>query len=315
MSRHWSALSERGSLMGMLSLLWIYRLLGRRVLWLFLAPVVFYFFTTSAERRRSSQQFLRRVSDYNHKQKAPSRWCSLKHYCVFADSAFDKIDAWLGRIRQSQICYQNKDDFDRLQRTGKGAVFIGSHLGNLEVCRALSQGKYATRINVLVFTANAVKFNQLLHKINPNVSMDMIQVSEASPALLMMLKERVEQGEFVVIVGDRTSISVAGRVCYADFMGQPAPFSQGPFILASLLECPVYLLFCLKQQQYYRVIFEPFAPEGLMLPRKQRQARLEQFIQSYAQRLAYWAAQYPLQWFNFYDFWQQDESVSRQFQE
>ena len=31
-------------------------------------------------------------------------------------------------------------------------------------------------------------------------------------------------------------------------MGQPAPFPQGPFILASILRCPVQLIFALRQQ-------------------------------------------------------------------
>ena len=61
----------------------------------------------------------------------------------------------------------------------------------------------------------------------------------------------------MVIVGDRTPPAQSGsaRVAHVDFLGAPAPFAQGPFILASLLDCPVYLCFCLRQGQGYRIIF------------------------------------------------------------
>ena len=40
---HWSKMQERGSYWGMQFLLAVYKLFGRKVLWVFLFPVVFYF--------------------------------------------------------------------------------------------------------------------------------------------------------------------------------------------------------------------------------------------------------------------------------
>ena len=167
----------------------------------------------------------------------------------------------------------------------------------------------------MVFTHHAVEFNKLLKSINPDVGINLIQVTDLGPDMAIMLKDKVEQGEIVVIVGDRTSTTTAGRVVEADFLGKPAPFSQGPFILAALLDCPVFHLFCLKDKlaggkRVYRVVFEKYA-DKLALPRKTRQQTLQKIVSDYAQRLSYYAAAYPYQWFNFYDFWQNDEQVSR----
>ena len=74
-------------------------------------------------------------------------------------------------------------------------------------------------------------------------------------------EDKVEQGEIVVIVGDRTSATTGERSTRVEFLGKPASFSQGPFILAALLDCPVYFLFCLKDKKTkkYHVIFEHYS--------------------------------------------------------
>ena len=90
---------------------------------------------------------------------------------------------------------------------------------------------------------------------------------------------------------------------WADFLGAPAPFPLGPFVLSSVLGCPVYLMFGLKEQGRFRVHFEPFA-DGQPLPRQGRQQILASRVQAYADRLQHHCLQAPLDWFNFFDFWQ-----------
>jgi predicted LPLAT superfamily acyltransferase len=96
----------------------------------------------------------------------------------------------------------------------------------------------------------------------------------------------------------------------ADFLGHPAPFPQGPFVLAHLLECPVYLFFCLKEGERYRVHLEHFA-ERVILPRRERQSALAGYAQRYARRLEAYCQRAPLQWFNFFDFWQETSQTNR----
>ncbi|MGB1197789.1 MAG: acyltransferase [Thalassotalea sp.] len=308
---HWAGIDERGSAVGMKILFFVYRVLGRYLLWIPLFPVVFYLYLSGKTGRVESQRFLSQVNAYNGKKKKASFWQGLKLFCSFANSAFDKIDAWLGKITLEHIKYGGDSEFSTIVENKKGAILIGSHLGNLEVCRALSDGRYNSPINVLTFTQNAAKFNRVLQSVNNRVNVNLIEISDMSPGLAISLKEKVDNGEIIVIVGDRTSVSASGRVNYADFLGKPAAFAQGPFILASVLECPVYWLFCLKEQGRYNVIFEHVA-DKIEMPRKRREQVLQHIIDSYAQRLSYYANLYPYQWFNFFNFWQKDEQVSRE---
>ncbi|MGB2707478.1 MAG: acyltransferase, partial [Pseudoalteromonas nigrifaciens] len=203
--KHWSKMQERGNYLGIQTLLFTHKILGRKGLWLILFPVVVYLFITGRVARAASKQFLQQVNLYTGTGQSVTLRQQLKHFCSFADSAFDKIDGWLGRISLSDIEYTNEHLFSQLNEQRQGAIFIGSHLGNLEVCRALSQHRSGKVINVLVFTHHAVEFNKMLKKINPNVAVNLIQVTDLGPGLAILLKEKIEQGEIIVIVGDRTS--------------------------------------------------------------------------------------------------------------
>ena len=118
----------------------------------------------------------------------------------------------------------------------------------------------------------------------------------------IMLKEKIDVGEWIVIVGDRVPQQINKNIVWANFLGEKAPFPQGPFVLASLLKCPIYLMFGLNETDNFRVHFEFFSDE-LVLPRGQREKALEGLVQEYANRLSHYCVNAPLDWFNFFDFW------------
>lgn len=309
MNKHWASIRERGNQFGIKFLVFCYTYGGRWLAVILLYPIILYFFITGKAERKSSMDFLQTVYQFDDKcalTHPPTLWDSYKHFLSFGFAALDKVDSWLGKISSDGISYQHYEQFEQLQQSKLGAVFIGSHLGNLEVCRALSTQKYPVRINVLVFTQHAESFNRMLKELNQEVDLNIIQVNQLGPDIAIMLKDRIENGEYVVIVGDRTPINNPDRTSKCQFLGKTAHFSQGPLILAHLLDCPVYLLFCVKVKSHFRVIFEPFCTPKVALKRKTRQQQLSELNQKYADRLAYHAIRYPLQWFNFFDFWQHE---------
>lgn len=305
---HWSKQQERGSHLGLAFTLKAYRLLGRKFFMLMLYPIIGYFFVTGKTARKASQDFLTRAyqTDGAAFARKPKLKDSFHHFMNFGRSSVDKISSWMGDIKPETVIFDEREALNKLVSAKKGAVFIGSHLGNLELGRALADHDTNLNINAIVFSDNAENFTAELKRANPEYAVNLIQISNLDPAMAMRLKQKIEQGEILVIVGDRTSTSVAGRVCHAPFLGEPAPFPQGPFIIASLMECPIYLMFCVQQQNHYRIYFETFAPKGILLPRKQREQVLQQTIERYAKRLQYYALKSPFQWFNFFDFWNSD---------
>lgn len=303
---HWSRTPERGSLLGMQIMLASYRLLGRRGFSLLLYPVIGYFWLTGRVQREASRAYLARLETFANAQgvvlPAEPR-SSFRHFLRFGEAALDKLAGWRGDITEQEVELVGAEHYQAAINSGKGVLLLGSHLGDLELCRALGSRKQGLRINALVFTRHAARFNALLKQINPDSHLNLIQVQELGADTAILLKEKLEQGEWVVIVGDRTSVTREKRVIWADFLGAPAPFPLGPFVLSSVLGCPVYLMFGLKEQGRFRVHFEPFA-DGQPLPRQGRQQILASRVQAYADRLQHHCLRAPLDWFNFFDFWQ-----------
>lgn len=308
---HWAALAERGSLLGLWTVFACYRLLGRRAARLLLYPVVGYFFLTGRKAREASHDYLGRVAAYRSSGPRPGWRESFRHMLAFGEAGLDKLAAWADPARQVPVDFPARAEFERLVASKQGAVLIGSHLGNLEMSRALAAVDTRIPVNAVVFTDHALRFNSVLARANANFGVNLIQVTHLGPETAIELKAKVERGELVVIVGDRTPVAERSghRVSDAEFLGQPAPFAHGPFILASLLDCPVYLFFCLRDGDRFRLHFEAFA-ERIDLPRKSRVERLEAYIRQYAKRLEHYCLMAPEQWFNFYDFWRKAPPVA-----
>lgn len=195
-----------------------------------------------------------------------------------------------------------------------GRLILASHLGDVEACHALARQKTGLVVNALVFTDNARRFRQLMDEIAPEASKHLIPVTDIGPETAILLQEKLDAGEWVAIVGDRTAVKQqrggGRRVIWSDFLGKAAPFPQGPFVLASALRCPVSIMFVLREQGKLRVHCEPFA-DPLLLPRATREAALQAPVDRYAQRLAHHAMLAPLDWFNLFDFWQLPDQLPR----
>ena len=300
--RHWASMAERGSYAGLWFLGLVYRLFGRRACLAVLSPVVLFFFLTGGEQRRGSLSYLDHAHEAGLIREQPSWRLSFRHFMAFASSAVDKLAAWTGNIPASDVEGVEGGEFAAAKESGRGALLLTAHFGNPEVLRAIATLGERFRVTVLVHTVHAVRFNRLINAFSQSAVVRVVQVSSVGPDTAILLQEAVERGEWVVMAGDRVPVSGNERISWAPFLGEPAPFPQGPHILAALLKCPVHLLFCVREGARHRIHFERFA-ERIELPRKDRERALAASVADYAARLERHLRAAPLQWFNFFDFW------------
>ena len=301
---HWAQIEERGIIWGMHFLLKTYLIFGHKLLQFFLYPVVSYYWLINRQGRHASQQYLQRVAAY---QSASSikvgLYGSYLHFISFANALIDKLAAWSGRLTLDDVEYHGREAIINHIDQKQGVLILGSHLGNLEVCRVIAKLRSKVNINILVHTQHTEKFNSILNKYAGSENLNLIQVTNVNAATAILLKDKIETGELVIIAADRIPVTGQNRVTQSDFLGDLAYFPQGPFILALLLKCPIYTLFCLKRQNKQIIYFEHFS-DSLTVSRKQRAEVIQQFVDKFAERLQRYCLKEPLQWFNFFDFWQ-----------
>ena len=308
-SPHWARQQEVKGLWGMRLMLLVWRLLGRKAFSLLLYPVVGVYWLTAATARRASQQWITRVREQfaARQMPIPPTLTSYRHFQRFGEAMLDKIASWRGELQFGRDVVFTAGAEETLNISDpRGKLLLVSHLGDVEACRALAQLQGGKTINALVFSENAQRFKQIMTEMAPQAGLNLMPVNDIGPDTAILLQEKLERGEWIAIVGDRIAVNPQRggewRVCWSRFMGQAAPFPQGPFILAAILRCPVNLLFALRQQGKLRIYCEPFA-DPLLLPRADRQQALQHIIDRYAERLEHYALQSPLDWFNFFDFW------------
>ncbi|MBD8492928.1 glycosyl transferase [Pseudomonas syringae] len=301
--KHWADRQERGSFVLMKLTAWGMRVLGRRLLSPVLYGIVLYFFIFGRTARRSIHEYQQRLAHWSGQPELrPTTARVFRQFMAFAEALLDKLDVWNGKLRIEQIRIVDPASLRTQLRGARGQMLVGAHLGNLEVCRALAELGEKVTMNVLVHTKHAERFNRLLGEAGAT-NLRLVQVSELDPAIMLQLSQRLDDGEWLAIAGDRVPLH-GGRHVQADFLGAPAAFPQGPWLLAGLLKCPVNLFFCLKGAQGYRVILEPFT-EAVQWKRSDRAEVIAHWASRYAERLAHYCLQAPQQWFNFYPFWKQ----------
>jgi predicted LPLAT superfamily acyltransferase len=303
-SPHWAEIGESTFVAGMWFLYWVHKLFGRLPFRLCVYPVVLYYWATQGRARRASLDYLRRIEARHGVIGEPPGWRhTLRHFFSFAETILDKTLALSGRYRFEHVQLMGAEPIAQHIERGQGAVFITAHVGCLELCRATAERQPGLRLNVLVHTAHAEQFNRMLRRLDPDSGVHLMQVTEVNAATAVVLAEKVAQGEFVAIAGDRVPV-VASKTTSAQFLGAQAAFPVGPYVLAALLKCPVYLMGCVRQGAGHAVHFDRLC-DRVELPRGRREAALQQYTAVFVQRLEELLRRAPYEWFNFFSFWQQ----------
>jgi len=295
---HWAELDEFSFVAGMRLLFWLCRIAGRWPVRLILYPILLWYFFSRPAARLASRDYLERVKSAGDGEKLGV----LRHFAAFAESILDKMLLWSGLFDIDSVEHQGQSLIAAEIARKRGGLLICCHLGNLDLCRVLSRQLAGFKMTALIHTKHAQRFNRLLARLNADSELNLMQVTDLTPATAVLLSEKVARGEFVAIAGDRIPVSTNPRVASAQFFGAPAPFPIGPYILASLLQCPVYLVFTFRRGRASEIHFELFR-ESVHLPRAERERALAGLAADYAARLEHYCRRAPLQWFNFYQFW------------
>jgi predicted LPLAT superfamily acyltransferase len=302
-ARHWAQINEFTFIAGIRLLFWLGRVFGRWSFRAVLYPVLLWYLVAKPSARAASRDYLRRVGSVRADSGiVASAFGVLRHFASFAECILDKLLLWCGLFDTGSVELRGPDPIINQISAKRGGLFICCHLGNLELCRVMSTQQSGLKLTVLTHTRHAVRFNRLLAQVNPHSQLNLMQVTDITPATAAFLSEKINQGEFVAIAGDRIPVAPKPRVAFARFFGAMAPFPVGPYVLASLFQCPVYLLFSLRTDRGAAIQIELFRQE-IRLPRKNRDQALAALVEDYAARLEAICRRAPLQWFNFFDFW------------
>jgi predicted LPLAT superfamily acyltransferase len=302
--RGWLDVSEVGSVWGIRFVVALCTLFGRGLARAFLRLLTLYYVLAHATARRASRTYFERLRSASPSADGAATRIGFAtiygHFCRFADVALDRLLIAARRFELFEVTCTGREHLEQLASEQRGAILLGAHLGSFEAMR-LGAVTQSYPVNMVVNFSNAQRIRSVLERLDPELNTRFIEVSDDSVALALRIRECVERGELVAILADR--VGPLARHQTAQFLGAPARFASGPFMVAAALRCPVYLTFGLyRGANRYDLYCEPFA-EAIDLPRKRREQALQEVVQRYAERLEAYVRIAPDNWFNFYDFW------------
>jgi predicted LPLAT superfamily acyltransferase len=290
----WATLPERGTPASLRAIAWIAVHLGRPTARLLLYPITAYFLITAHTARRTSYEYLTRV-----RSRSARWWHVFRHFHCFSATILDRVYLLRGKFERFRVTVHGKEILHRHVETGRGGILLGSHLGSFEMLRALGVMQGSVPLKVLMDTVHNQNITRFFDALNPQIAGTVIAPDRTDT--LIRVKESLDTGSFVGILGDR--VSSGDKTTRCQFLGASATFPAGPVLLAAMMHCPVILFFGLyRGGNDYEIYFEHFADE-IVLDRARRAEDIHLWMQRYAERLEHYARLAPYNWFNFYPFW------------
>jgi predicted LPLAT superfamily acyltransferase len=192
-----------------------------------------------------------------------------------------------------------------LQQERCGALLLGAHLGSYDMPRQLA-GDYGLVLNVVMFTAHAERINRFFEQLSPQSRIRVLSLEPGTLNTAFAIRACLERGELVAILADRVPVGSAEEPIQIDFLGRPMAIPLAPFRLACMLGCPVYLSLCLRKgDAHYETLVRPIGAPA-RIPRREREKAAGELARAWVRDLEQACLQHPLQWFNFYDVWNQE---------
>ena len=296
----WAGHRERGSIALLRIMAFVSLHLGRTLSRIPLYGIAIYFFSFAPTARRHSRRFLRLALG-----RAPRARDRFRQILSFASTIHDRVYLINEQFELFNITLDGEDLVRAQVDSGRGALLMGAHMGSFEVMHSLGRRRRGLKVAMAMYEDNARKINATLAAINPHLKSDIVSLGRIDA--MLNIAERLEQGAFVGVLGDRT----LGRepVQPVTLLGERAHLPTGPMRAAAILRCPVFFMAGLyRGKNNYHVVFESIA-DFSTTPAAVRHLAVRTAIDRYAAVLDRYCRSDPYNWFNFYDFWRAEDGA------
>lgn len=291
--KNWTDKAERGSALLIRLNVWLARTIGRPFCRALLYPIVLYFVLADRMARRASAEFLQAV----HGRPANGLQV-FAHVHSFAATLLDRVYMAAGDFNRFEVTIEGLPLVDQALRTGRGCLLLGSHLGSFDLMMLAQRAMDGRPISVMMRIDPRSQVRRLAG-IDEH-ALDLIPLGR--PDSYLRAHEALTSGGIVAVLADRTDGTAQ---LPASFLGRTTVLPVAPHVLASRSGASTLLCFGLYEGgNRYRIEFVEFGPTAAQ---NARGAAFQPMVDRYAVLLEKFARRYPLNWFNFYPYWDHGE--------
>lgn len=224
-------------------------------------------------------------------------WMTYRNHCAFSQVVIDRFAMYAGKKFEIEI--DGYDQFLNLEKEQSGFIQLSSHIGNYELAgySLIAENK---RFNALVFGGEKASVMANRSKLFDGNNIRMIPMMP-DMSHLFVIDQALSNGEILSMPADR--VFGSQKAFELEFLGEKANFPQGPFVLAGMRNLPMLYVSVMKQKakRYHITVTKILCEvEG------NTKVKALNLAQQYVNLFEKTVKKYPLQWYNYFDFWNKD---------
>lgn len=216
-----------------------------------------------------------------------------KSYLTFGKTLIDKVAINAGLRNKFTYEFDGIETLQKLLADKKGGILISAHIGNFEVAeKFFADIDFDMQINVITTDMERNEIKEYLESVSEKSALKNIIIKD-DMSHIFEINAALSNNELICFTGDR--FFDGNKTLETNFLGKKAQFPMGPFLIASRLKVPVVFVYVMKEPNLH---YHLYARQAQV---KHRDA--QHLLETYATNLESMLEKYPLQWFNYFDFW------------
>ena len=286
---------SKGTVLGYKIFVFFIKKAGVRSAYFILYFVAAYYFIFLTKSNRAIFYYFRKRLGYSWLQ---SKRMVFKSYYTFGQTIIDKISISAGLRSSFTYEFDGIEILKRLLAEKRGGVLISAHIGNFEIAEHFfGEIDLDFQINLVTTDLEHSAIKNYIESITKKSGIKFIIVKE-DLSHIFEINAALARNELVCFTGDRYFEGV--KYLSGDLLGEQAKFPAGPFLIASRLKVPVVFVYVMKEPKLH---YHLYAREAEVKHRDEKA-----LLKAYTESVESMVQKYPLQWFNYFDFWDQLEN-------
>lgn len=290
---------SRGGTTGHRIFLFALKHMGTGAAYFLLRFVAVYFLFFAPNAFLSTFRYFNKVLGYGFWKSLKSVY---KNFYIFGVTLLDKTAAAAGLKTDFTFDFDGEEYLRQMVTNNTGGILISAHIGNWEIASQLL-ARLGVKVNIVMLDVEYANLKKYLSQITTKKTFEVIPIGK-DLTHIYAITQALRAKELVCIHADR--YLDGSKAVKAAFMGKEAFFPAGPFQMAAATHAPVSFVFAMKEAANHYHFYATPARIYSYKDAKSRDAELKACVCEYARALETMVRKYPLQWFNYYDFWKTD---------
>lgn len=268
-----------------------YKIFGYKAVYFSLYFVVSYYFLFAKNVKDALKLY------YKHLGLKFSNKIYFQHLFNYALTTSDRF---ISKADPEIYTFNNPRREHLVNEIQSGSILLLNHFGGWATAGNYFQAE-ENKIHIVMNEAmlnSAKELEDIIDKKN-KANVNVIDLSKGPINAYIQIANALMENESVALMGDR-AIDKKNEISI-DFLGKKANFNKNPFIIAHKTKKPIIVIFVILQEPLkYKLVFKKIELEYDL----KEDIAVEKAMLSYIDYLTTILKENPLQWFNFYNFWE-----------